>query len=89
MNKSDLIEAVAKDTGLTKASSAKAIDAMLVAVKKGLKKDGRVTLVGFGTFSVSKRKARTGINPQTKEKMKIKAKKVVKFKAGKGLLGAK
>ena len=86
MNKNDLIEAVAKDTGLTKAASGKAIDSLLGAVKKGLKKDGRVTLVGFGTFSVVKRKARTGINPQTKQKMKIKAKKVVKFKAGKGLM---
>jgi DNA-binding protein HU-beta len=88
MNKNDLIEAVAKNAGLSKAASGKALNAALDSIKKGLKKEGdRVTLVGFGTFSVVKRKARKGINPQTKEKIKIKAKKVVKFKPGKGLLG--
>ncbi len=81
MNKNDLIEAVAKSTGLSKAASGKALNAVLDSIRKGLKKEGdRVTLVGFGTFSVVKRKARMGINPQTKEKMKIKASKTVSFK---------
>ena len=85
MNKNDLINAVAKDTGLSKAASGKALEAVLKSIKKALKKGDKVTLVGFGSFSVTKRKARKGINPQTKAAIKIPAKKVVKFKSGKGL----
>ena len=84
MNRAELIEEVAKVTS-TKKEADEAISAMLVAIKKALKKGESVTLVGFGTFSVSKRKARKGRNPQTGEAIKIAAKKVPVFKAGKGL----
>lgn len=84
MNRAELIEEVAKVT-CTKKEADEAISAMLVAIKKALKKGESVTLVGFGTFSVSKRKARKGRNPQTGEAIKIAAKKVPVFKAGKGL----
>jgi DNA-binding protein HU-beta len=88
MNKADLIEAIAKDVDLSKADAGKALDSLTKRITQSLKKGENVTLVGFGTFSVTKRKARTGRNPQTGETIKIKAKKVAKFKAGKDLLGA-
>ena len=86
MNKGDLIGLMAKDAAISKAAAGKALDAFLKGVTKSLKKNDRVTLVGFGTFSVSKRKARKGRNPQTGESIKIKAKKVVKFKSSKSML---
>jgi DNA-binding protein HU-beta len=82
MNKSELIEAVVKDTGLSKKDSSAAVDSVLENIKKATKKSG-VQLAGFGSFSVAKRKARTGRNPQTGETIKIKASKTVKFKPGK------
>lgn len=82
MNKAQLIEAVAKDAKLTKAEAKKALEAVIVATSKALGKGDRVALVGFGSFSVSKRAARMGRNPQTGKAIKIAAKKVVKFKAG-------
>lgn len=87
MNRAELIEEVAKVTS-TKKEADESISAMLAAIKKALKKGESVTLVGFGTFSVSKRKARKGRNPQTGEAIKIAAKKVPVFKAGKGLKDA-
>jgi DNA-binding protein HU-beta len=84
MNKGDLIDVVAKTT-CSKAEAGKAVDAFIGAVKKALKKGEKVTLVGFGTFSVAKRSARTGRNPQNGKPIKIAAKKVPKFTAGKGL----
>lgn len=90
MNKAELVlevqKALGKDT--SKAAAERAVDAVLDAVTKGVKKDKSVTLIGFGTFSVVKRAARTGINPQTKEKIKIKASKAVKFKPGAKLKAA-
>ena len=83
MNKQNLIEAVAKDIGDSKAASEKAVNAVLGAIKKGVKKDKTVQLVGFGTFLIRNRKARTGRNPQTGEAIKIKASKTVAFKPGK------
>jgi len=88
MNKADLIEAIAKDVDLSKADAGKALDSLTKRITQSLKKGENVTLVGFGTFSVSKRKARTGRNPQTGETIKIKAKKVAKFKPGKDLTQA-
>jgi DNA-binding protein HU-beta len=82
MNKGDLIAAVAKETKSSKALAEKAVNSVLDNIKKGTKKEG-VQLIGFGTFSVGKRKARTGRNPQTGKEIKIPASKVVKFKAGK------
>ncbi|MCI6473458.1 MAG: HU family DNA-binding protein [Bacteroidales bacterium] len=82
MNKSELIEKIAANAGLTKADSKKALDATLAAIKDALAADEKVALVGFGTFAVSERPAREGINPATKEKIQIAAKKVAKFKAG-------
>ena len=82
MNKSELIEKIAANAGLTKADSKKALDATLAAIKDALAADAKVALVGFGTFAVSERPAREGINPATKEKIQIAAKKVAKFKAG-------
>ncbi len=87
MNKSDLIEEVAKVT-CTKKEATEAVEATLAAIQKSLKKGNSVTLVGFGTFDVKKRKARTGRNPQTGKAIKIAAKKVPVFKAGKGLKDA-
>ncbi|MCU0553919.1 MAG: HU family DNA-binding protein [Syntrophales bacterium] len=84
MNKGQLVEVVAKALG-SKSAAEKAINATLKAVSDALKKGDKVTLVGFGTFSVSKRAARTGRNPQTGKEIKIKAKKVPKFTAGKAL----
>jgi DNA-binding protein HU-beta len=84
MNKGQLVEVVAKALG-SKSAAEKAINATLKAVSDALKKGDKVTLVGFGTFSVSKRAARIGRNPQTGKEIKIKAKKVPKFTAGKAL----
>ncbi|MCC7331208.1 MAG: HU family DNA-binding protein [Flavobacteriales bacterium] len=85
MNKGELIDAIAKGAGLTKSDAGNAINAFVAAVSKSLKKGDSVQLIGFGTFSVSKRAARTGRNPQTGKEIKIAAKKVAKFKAGKAL----
>jgi len=87
MNKADLIEEVAKVT-CSKKEAVLAVDAVLAAIQKSLKKGSAVTLVGFGTFDVKKRKARVGRNPQTGKEIKIAAKKVPVFKAGKGLKDA-
>ncbi|MEI6488342.1 MAG: HU family DNA-binding protein [Bacteroidota bacterium] len=82
MNKAELIDAIASESKLTKADSARALTAFVSATTKALKKGDRVALVGFGSFSISKRAARTGRNPQTGKAIKISAKKVAKFKAG-------
>jgi DNA-binding protein HU-beta len=82
MNKAQLINAIASEAKITKADSKKALDAFIKATTHALKKSDRVALVGFGSFSVVKRNARTGRNPQTGKEIKIAAKKVVKFKAG-------
>ena len=86
MNKAQLIDAIAAEAGLTKADSKKALDAFIKATTVALKKADRVALVGFGSFSVANRSARTGRNPQTGKEIKIAAKKVVKFKAGSDLV---
>lgn len=88
MNKTELINKIAEKAGLSKVDSKKALEATLEAVKETMKKGDKLALVGFGTFKVEKRPARTGINPLTKKKIKIAAKKVVKFKAGADLAGA-
>ena len=82
MNKSELVDAIAAETKLTKADATRALEAFVTATTKALKKGDRVALVGFGSFSVAKRAARTGRNPQTGKAIKIAAKKVAKFKAG-------
>ena len=82
MNKAELIDAIAGTAGLTKADAKKALDALISSTTNALKKGDRVALVGFGSFSVAKRSARTGRNPQTGKEITIPAKKVVKFKAG-------
>lgn len=82
MNKVQLITAMAEESGLTKSDTKKALDAFMASVSKALKEDGKVSLVGFGTFSVAVRAERTGVNPSTKQKITIPEKKVVKFKAG-------
>ena len=83
MNKAELIDQIAKDSGITKTQANDALEAFTGAVVGTLKKGDTVTLVGFGTFSVSQRAARNGRNPQTGETIKIKASKVAKFKPGK------
>jgi DNA-binding protein HU-beta len=88
MNKAQLVEAVAKDSGLTKADSARALDSLVTTVTKTLKKGDDVAISGFGKWSVAKRGARTGRNPQTGEKVKIRASKAPKFTAGATLKGA-
>ena len=88
MNKGELVNQIASDAGLSKAQAGAALTSLLTSVHKTLKKGNKVTLVGFGTFSVSQRAARTGRNPQTGAVIKIKAKKVVKFKAGKEFASA-
>ncbi len=88
MNKQDLIAAVAEGSGLTKADASKAVEAVFDGITATLKKGDEVRLVGFGTFSVSKRKASTGRNPRTGAPMEIKASSQPKFKAGKGLKDA-
>jgi DNA-binding protein HU-beta len=87
MNKAELVAQVSEEAGITKTQANAALDSFIDTVTKTLKKGDKVTLVGFGTFSVSKRQARTGRNPQTGEAIKIKAKKVARFKAGKELSG--
>ncbi|MEO5703077.1 MAG: HU family DNA-binding protein [Gammaproteobacteria bacterium] len=88
MNKSELIDAIATSTDVSKAESGRALDAMIAALTKALKKGDQVTLVGFGTFLVRKRAARTGRNPRTGDTIKIKASKIPAFKAGKALKDA-
>jgi DNA-binding protein HU-beta len=85
MNKAELIAQIADEAGITKTQANTALDSFVGAVTKTLKKGDKVTLVGFGTFSVSNRQARNGRNPQTGEVIKIKARKVARFKAGKDL----
>lgn len=88
MNKAELVESVQKSLGgdTSKAGAERAVDAVIEGIKKGLKgKEKKVQLVGFGTFEVAKRKARSGVNPRTGEKIKIAASKTVKFKPGAGL----
>jgi DNA-binding protein HU-beta len=88
MTKANLVDYVAENAHLTKADAARALDAVLAGVTKGLKKEGKVTLVGFGTFSAKKRAARTGRNPQTGAAVKIAARVVPGFKAGNKLKDA-
>jgi len=88
MTKADLVEKLAKDADISKAAAVKALDSFIEAVIKTVKKGNKVALVGFGAFSVSKRKARTGRNPQTGATIKIAARKVPKFSAGKAFKDA-
>ena len=89
MTKAELVEKAAKDSGISKAAANAALDSLLVGITKALKKkDGKVTLVGFGTFSKVRRKARKGRNPQTGQTIKIKARNAVKFTPGKKLRDA-
>ncbi|MEG0794864.1 MAG: HU family DNA-binding protein [Bacilli bacterium] len=88
MSKSELVEIIAKEAGLSKADATRAMDATIAGITAGLKKEGKVSLVGFGTFNAKKRAAREGINPLTKEPIKIPAKIVASFKAGSKLKDA-
>ena len=88
MNKTELVEKIAAGAGLSKVDAKKALDATVAAIKDALAKGDKIALVGFGTFSVSTRPAREGINPATKQKIKIAAKKVAKFPAGAELTAA-
>jgi DNA-binding protein HU-beta len=88
VNKTDLIDHVAKQADISKAAAGRALDSLVAAIKTTLRKGGSVTLVGFGTFVVGKRAARTGRNPRTGATIKIKAAKVPKFRPGKGLKDA-
>ena len=88
MNKAELIESIATSAKISKADAGRALDATMESISKSLKKGDKVSLVGFGTFSVAKRAARTGRNPQTGKAIQIKAKKVAKFKAGTDLSSA-
>jgi len=85
MNKAELVDAIAKESKLSKKDSKSALEAIIKSTQKSLKKGDRISLVGFGSFSVAKRAARVGRNPQTGKPLNIKAKKVVKFKAGSDL----
>lgn len=85
MNKSELVEHIAHQSDISKAAAARALESIVDAIKKTLKKGGTVSLVGFGTFAAGKRAARTGRNPRTGEAIKIKAAKVPKFRPGKAL----
>ena len=85
MNKAEMVSKIAEDAGISKSQANAALDSFIDTVTKTLRGGDKITLVGFGTFSVSKRNARTGRNPQTGEAIKIKAKKVARFKAGKEL----
>ena len=85
MNKAELVEEVADQTGLTRKTSREAVDAIISAITDSLAREEKVTLVDFGTFQVMERKARRGVNPQTRETIQIPAKKAPKFKPGKGL----
>ena len=82
MSKTELVEYVAETANVSKAEASRVVDAVLAGITEGLKKDGKVAFVGFGTFTSKKRAAREGINPLTKEPMKIPAKNVISFKAG-------
>ncbi len=88
MSKADIVDKIAKDAGISKAASEKAVNAFIEAVTNSLKKGQPVTLIGFGTFSVGKRAARKGRNPKTGEEIKIKAKKVARFRPGAALRDA-
>ncbi|MBA4371825.1 MAG: DNA-binding protein HU [Thermodesulfovibrio sp.] len=88
MTKAELVEKMAKDAEISKAAADKALGSMIEGIKKALKKGNKVTLVGFGTFSISHRKARQGRNPQTGATIKIKASKAPKFSAGKAFKDA-
>lgn len=88
MSKADIVDKIAKDAGISKAASEKAVNAFIEAVTNSLKKGQTVTLIGFGTFSVGKRAARTGRNPKTGETIKIKAKKIARFRPGAALKNA-
>ncbi|MCU0577390.1 MAG: HU family DNA-binding protein [Desulfobacterota bacterium] len=88
MTKSDLVDVVAGKGKISKATATEAVDALIDAIAGALKKGDKVTLVGFGTFDVAKRAAREGVNPQTRQKIKIKASKAPRFKAGKALKDA-
>ena len=88
MSKQEIIDIVAEKAEISKAAAGKAVDAVFEGITKGLKKEGKVTFVGFGTFSAKKRAAREGINPLTKEPLKIPAKTVASFKAGSKLKDA-
>jgi DNA-binding protein HU-beta len=85
MNKAEIVARIARDAGLTKSDALKAIDALIDNVTRALKKGDKVTLVGFGTFAISRRKARTGRNPQTGAPLKIPARRAPRFAAGKEL----
>lgn len=82
MNKTEFISAVAAEAGLSKVDGKKAVEAMLKTISKEMKKGGKVSILGFGSFSVVEKAARKGVNPKTKQAIKIPARKVVKFKAG-------
>lgn len=88
MNKTELVEAVASTANISKATANSAVDAVVSSVKKALKKGDKVTLIGFGTFEVRERAARTGRNPRTGQEIKISATKIPAFKAGKALKDA-
>jgi len=88
MNKTDLVNSMAENAGITKAAAKKALDGLLIDIQGSLQKGNRVSLVGFGSWSVTRRAARDGRNPQTGQTIKIKAKNVVKFKAGSDLSDA-
>lgn len=88
MNKTDLVKKIAEGAGISQVDAKKALDATVAAVKEALAKNDKVALVGFGTFSVAERPAHEGINPATKQKIQIPAKKVAKFKAGAELADA-
>ena len=88
MTKTELVEFIAENANLTKADAGRALDAVLAGIQKGLKKEGKVALVGFGTFSAKKRAARKGVNPLTGKPMSVPAKTVASFKAGSKLKDA-
>jgi DNA-binding protein HU-beta len=88
MNKTELIEKIAKNTGQSKTAAAAAVDSMIEGITKSLKKGDSITFVGFGTFSTSKRKARTARNPQTGEEVAVPKRRVARFKPGKTLKDA-
>ena len=88
MNKADLIDKIAKDTKISKTTASRTLDSLVDGITKSLKKGERVALVGFGTFAVSKRKARVGRNPQTGEQIQIKARRVARFRPVKELAAA-
>ncbi|MBD5197951.1 MAG: HU family DNA-binding protein [Bacteroidales bacterium] len=88
MNKTELVNAISEKSGLSKVQSKDALDAMIASISEALIANDKVSLIGFGTFSVAEKAARTGINPATKAKIEIPARKVVKFKAGSELTDA-